>query len=223
MNYILKAGVVFAATVSALCAAAGPTANSFCDRSAHRRSGRRLGLGGRRCRPPIVFTSARGYGVMAVDLASGKVTDKVVDGAGVHGVLPIPGSALVASANGRSERRRSVRRRQREGGSDHRHRRLARRSCWSSPSPAFVVIFNGKSKDATVVRHRRQGGRGRRRPGRQAGGRRRGRKRPHLRQSRRQSRNRDRRRCRAQNDGRLCIARAARGRRASRATRRSAC
>jgi DNA-binding beta-propeller fold protein YncE len=43
---------------------------------------------------------ARTYGVMAVDLDTGAVTDKLVPGQRVHAVLPIPGGDLVLSTNG---------------------------------------------------------------------------------------------------------------------------
>jgi DNA-binding beta-propeller fold protein YncE len=45
---------------------------------------------------------ARADGVMAVDLDSGKVTDKLVPGQRVHSTLPIPGADLVLSTNGDS-------------------------------------------------------------------------------------------------------------------------
>jgi len=40
---------------------------------------------------------ARGYGVMAVDLANDKVTPVLIKGNHVHGVLPVPGGALVST------------------------------------------------------------------------------------------------------------------------------
>ena len=45
---------------------------------------------------------ARADGVMAVDLASGAVTPKLVPGQRVHSTLPIPGTDLVLSTNGDS-------------------------------------------------------------------------------------------------------------------------
>jgi DNA-binding beta-propeller fold protein YncE len=42
---------------------------------------------------------SRPHGVMAVDLDTGKVTDKFADGDGVHGILPIPGTHMLISAN----------------------------------------------------------------------------------------------------------------------------
>jgi DNA-binding beta-propeller fold protein YncE len=42
---------------------------------------------------------SRPHGVMMVDLDTGKVTDKFADGAGVHGILPIPGTQMLVSAN----------------------------------------------------------------------------------------------------------------------------
>jgi DNA-binding beta-propeller fold protein YncE len=148
VNHILKAGVVFAATVSALCAAAGPAANSFSivqriagpdgawDLAAVDAAAHRLYVG-------------RGYGVMAVDLASGKVTDKVVDGAGVHGVLPIPGSTLVVSANGRSDDAVLF-----DGVSGKVEATIATGASPDvllvEPKSGLLVVFNGKSKDATL-------------------------------------------------------------------------
>src|ERR1700687_1254782 len=40
---------------------------------------------------------AREYGVMAVDLASGQVTPMLIKGDNVHGVLPLPGGAMVST------------------------------------------------------------------------------------------------------------------------------
>jgi len=42
---------------------------------------------------------SRPYGVMTIDLDTKKVTDKFADGAGVHGILPIPGAHVLVSAN----------------------------------------------------------------------------------------------------------------------------
>jgi DNA-binding beta-propeller fold protein YncE len=42
---------------------------------------------------------SRPHGIMAVDLDSGKVTDKFADGDGVHGILPIPRTHTLISAN----------------------------------------------------------------------------------------------------------------------------
>lgn len=40
---------------------------------------------------------ARGYGVMAVDLANDKVTPVLIKGSHVHGVLPVPGGMMVST------------------------------------------------------------------------------------------------------------------------------
>jgi DNA-binding beta-propeller fold protein YncE len=92
---------------------------------------------------------ARGYGVMAVDLASGAVTSKLVEGAGVHGVLPLPGSTLAISTNGKSNDAllfdRSTGRIEmtiQTGGSPD--------ALLIEPNTGLVVIFNGKSRDATL-------------------------------------------------------------------------
>jgi DNA-binding beta-propeller fold protein YncE len=45
----------------------------------------------------------RTYGVMAIDLDTGKVTDSFVPGATVHGVIAIGDSGLAVSANGKSQ------------------------------------------------------------------------------------------------------------------------
>jgi hypothetical protein len=42
---------------------------------------------------------SRPHGVMTLDLDSGKVTEKFADGDGVHGILPIPGTHMLVSAN----------------------------------------------------------------------------------------------------------------------------
>jgi DNA-binding beta-propeller fold protein YncE len=42
---------------------------------------------------------SRPHGIMMIDLDTGKVTDKFTDGAGVHGILPIPASHMLISAN----------------------------------------------------------------------------------------------------------------------------
>jgi hypothetical protein len=42
---------------------------------------------------------SRPHGVMTVDLDTGKVTEKFADGDGVHGILPIPGTHMLLSAN----------------------------------------------------------------------------------------------------------------------------
>jgi DNA-binding beta-propeller fold protein YncE len=148
VNHLLKAGVVFAATVLALCAAAEPAANPFVvvqriagpdgawDLAAVDAAARRLYVG-------------RGYGVMAVDLATGKVTDKLVEGAGVHGVLPIPGSALVASANGRSNEAILF-----DGVSGKVEATIPTGASPDAllvePKSGLLAIFNAKSKDATL-------------------------------------------------------------------------
>jgi DNA-binding beta-propeller fold protein YncE len=42
---------------------------------------------------------SRPHGVMMIDLDTGKVTDKFATGDGVHGILPIPGTNMLVSAN----------------------------------------------------------------------------------------------------------------------------
>ena len=42
---------------------------------------------------------SRPHGIMMVDLDTGKVTDKFADGGGVHGILPVPGTHTLISAN----------------------------------------------------------------------------------------------------------------------------
>ncbi len=148
MNRIFNAGVVFAAMVAGAAAVAQPAANSFSvvqripgpdgswDYAAVDSASQRLYV-------------ARGYGVMAVDLASGKVTDKLVDGAGVHGVLPIPGSALVVSANGKSNNAVLF-----DGVSGKVEATIqtgvSPDGLLIEPKSGLLVILNGKSQDATL-------------------------------------------------------------------------
>lgn len=42
---------------------------------------------------------SRPYGITMVDLGTGRVTDKFAEGAGVHGILPVPGAPTLVSAN----------------------------------------------------------------------------------------------------------------------------
>ncbi len=148
VNSFLKAVIVFVATASALAAAAQPAANSFAvvQRIAGPDGGWDLASVDAGTHRLYV---ARDYGVMAVDLASGKVTDKVVDGAGVHGVLPVPNSALVVSANGRSNDAVLF-----DGVSGKVEATIptgvSPDAVVVEPKSGLVVIFNAKSKDATV-------------------------------------------------------------------------
>jgi len=92
---------------------------------------------------------ARSYGVMAVDLASGTVTDKLVDGAGVHGVLLLPGTPLAISTNGKSNDAVLF---------DRTTGQIVLKvptgtspdALLIEPKTGLVVIFNGKSADATL-------------------------------------------------------------------------
>jgi DNA-binding beta-propeller fold protein YncE len=42
---------------------------------------------------------SRPYGIMMIDLDTKKVTDKFAEGAGVHGILPVPRAHMIVSAN----------------------------------------------------------------------------------------------------------------------------
>jgi len=92
---------------------------------------------------------ARSYGVMAVDLASGTVTDKLVDGAGVHGVLLLPGTSLAMSTNGKSNDAILF---------DRTTGQIVAKvptgtspdALLIEPTTGLVVIFNAKSADATL-------------------------------------------------------------------------
>ncbi len=93
---------------------------------------------------------ARSNGVMAVDLATQKVVDILVEGSGVHGVLPIPGTPFAISANGKSANAALF---------DKITGKIEAIFATGQgpdalvvePKTGFVVIFNGKSHDATLV------------------------------------------------------------------------
>ena len=93
---------------------------------------------------------ARSNGVMAVDLATRKVTDILVEGAGVHGVSPIPGTSFAISANGRSANALLF---------DKVTGKIEATfptgqgpdAIVVEPKSGLVVVFNGKSHDATLV------------------------------------------------------------------------
>ena len=93
---------------------------------------------------------ARSNGVTAVDLATRKVTDILVEGAGVHGVSPIPGTPFAISANGKSANALLF---------DKLTGKIEATfptgqgpdAIVVEPKSGLVVIFNGKSHDATLV------------------------------------------------------------------------
>lgn len=92
---------------------------------------------------------ARTYGVMAVDLQTGATTDKLVDGAGVHGVLPLPQSDLAISTNGKSNDAVLFNRL-----SGQIEMKIATGASPDAlllePRTGLAVILNGKSHDATL-------------------------------------------------------------------------
>jgi DNA-binding beta-propeller fold protein YncE len=93
---------------------------------------------------------ARANGVTAVDLATKKVTDLLVEGAGVHGVLPLQNSAFAISTNGKSANAFLF---------DKASGKMeavfptgqSPDALLVEPKTGLVVIFNGKSHDATLV------------------------------------------------------------------------
>ena len=93
---------------------------------------------------------ARSYGVLSVDLASGGVTDKLVAGNGVHGVLPLPDSGLVVSSNGKSNNVLLF-----DGATGKIEATIASGASPDAmvfePKSGLVIIFNGKSSDATLL------------------------------------------------------------------------
>jgi DNA-binding beta-propeller fold protein YncE len=92
---------------------------------------------------------ARSYGVLSVDLASGAVTDKLVDGAGVHGVLPLTGGRVVSS-NGKSNNALIF-----DGGSGKVEATVTTGASPDAmviePKSGLVAIFNGKSRDVSLL------------------------------------------------------------------------
>ena len=93
---------------------------------------------------------ARAHGVTAVDLATKKVTDLLVEGAGVHGVLPLPNAPLAISTNGKSESATLV---NKASGKIETVFATGQNpdALLFEPKTGLVVIFNGKSHDATLV------------------------------------------------------------------------
>ena len=93
---------------------------------------------------------ARSNGVTAVDLATRMVTDILVEGAGVHGVSPIPGTPFAISANGKFANALLF---------DKLTGKIEATfptgqgpdAIVVEPKSGLVVIFNGKSHDATLV------------------------------------------------------------------------
>ena len=71
--------------------------------------------------------SARPDGVTAIDLKTGKATDRIVPGQRVHAALAIPGTHEVLSTNGETNNATSVRRPDWQGSRDDRDRHQARR------------------------------------------------------------------------------------------------
>ncbi len=92
---------------------------------------------------------ARSYGVLSVDLAGGRVTGKLVDGNGVHGVLPLPNSGLVISSNGKGNDAMLF-----DGASGKVAATIATGGSPDAmafePKSGLVAIFNGKSRDVTL-------------------------------------------------------------------------
>jgi len=93
---------------------------------------------------------ARSNGVTAVDLATGKVTDRLVEGARVHGVLPLKDSPFVISTNGASANAFIF---DKKTGSIEATLAAGENpdALLQEPKTGLVVIFNGKSHDATLV------------------------------------------------------------------------
>lgn len=93
---------------------------------------------------------ARSNGVMAVDLATRKVTDILVEGAGVHGVTPISGTPFAISTNGKSA---SAVLFDKVSGKVEATFATGQKpdAIVVEPKTGLVVIFNGKSNDATLV------------------------------------------------------------------------
>ena len=93
---------------------------------------------------------ARSDGVMSVDLATQKVTDILVEGAGVHGVLPLPGSSFAISTNGQSAKATLF---ETSTGKIETIFTTGQSpdALVFEPKSGLVVVFNGKSHDATLI------------------------------------------------------------------------
>jgi len=93
---------------------------------------------------------ARSNGVMAVDLATKKVTDVLVEGNGVHGALPLADSAYAVSTNGKSANALLF---DKQSGKIEATFPTGQNpdALLVEPKTGLVVIFNGKSNDATLV------------------------------------------------------------------------
>lgn len=93
--------------------------------------------------------AARSYGVLSLDLASGRLTGKLADGQGVHGVLPLPDSNLVISSNGKGNNALLF-----NGASGEVAATIVTGASPDAmafePKSGLVAIFNGKSHDATL-------------------------------------------------------------------------
>jgi DNA-binding beta-propeller fold protein YncE len=93
---------------------------------------------------------ARSNGVMAVDLASQTVTNIVVEGFGVHGVLPLPGTSFAISTNGATANAFLF---DKSTGKIDTTLQTGQSpdALLLEPKSGLVVIFNGKSHDASLV------------------------------------------------------------------------
>ena len=93
---------------------------------------------------------ARSNGVMAIDIATQKVTDQLIEGVGVHGILPLPGTPYAISTNGKSANAFLF-----DRASGELEATFATGQSPDAllvePKSGKVVIFNGKSHDATIV------------------------------------------------------------------------
>jgi DNA-binding beta-propeller fold protein YncE len=93
---------------------------------------------------------ARSNGVTAIDLATKKVTDRLVAGEGVHGVLPLPNSPFAISTNGKSANAFLF---DKASGKIEATFSTGQNpdALLLEPKTGLVVIFNGKSHDATLI------------------------------------------------------------------------
>jgi DNA-binding beta-propeller fold protein YncE len=86
---------------------------------------------------------------MAVDLATGQVSPRLIEAEGVHGALPLPGSNLVLSSNGKSNDATLF-----DGASGKIEAKFPTGASPDvmavEPKSGLVAIFNGKSQDATL-------------------------------------------------------------------------
>jgi DNA-binding beta-propeller fold protein YncE len=93
---------------------------------------------------------ARAKGVMAVDLATQKVTDILVEGEGVHGVLPVPGAPFALSANGKAATATLF---DKTSGKVEASFPTGQGpdAIVAEPKSGLVLVFDGKSHDATLI------------------------------------------------------------------------